>query len=255
MRKKLLFLIANVVLATCALSSCHGKLTINSDKGSDTLEFNTDSISSISINMETNATVTTDEEADDSEMLGLAPYAEMDLDLSELPKTAVQQDRLSQYVLYVNEESKPDEYNSEGCYSVWLADERSDKLCRVLVSNPTAAAPWEELQQKKSGVEVPMHLIGAASRAKFASKDGSKIVVEGCPDSRNTWTYIIDLEKQTAIQLPSTEGVQEIDRNKGEIIVASYGYYPAPDFGRYTYNEAYSLKGKFLRQTSEKVPE
>lgn len=255
MKHQLLYLFASAVLVTGILSSCHGKLTINTDHGSDTLEFNTDSIQSLNINMETNAINAEDGEADDSEMLGLAPYAETEMDLSELPKTAVMQERLSNFVLYVNEETKPNEDETAGCYTVWLADERSDKLFRVLLTNPTAAAPWEELQQKKGGVEVPMHLIGTASSAKFASKDGSKIVVEGCPDARNIWTYIIDLEKHTAIQLPSTEGVQEIDVNKGEIIVASYGYYPAPDYGRYTYNEAYSLNGKFLRQTSEKIPE
>ena len=80
-----------------------------------------------------------------------------------------------------------------------------------------------------------------------------KIVVEGCPDGRNVWTYIIDLNKRKAIQLPSTEGVQEIDMDKGEIIAASYGYYP--EGGRYTVNKAYSLEGKFLRQTSDPQPE
>ena len=63
------------------------------------------------------------------------------------------------------------------------------------------------------------------------------------------------LVDRTAIQLPSTEGVQEIDMDKGEIIAASYGYYPAPDYGRYTVNKAYSLEGKFLRQVGEPQPE
>ena len=102
------------------------------------------------------------------------------------------------------------------------------------------------------GVEVPIHLIATASSASYASEDLSKIVVEGCPDGRNTWTYIIDLVKRTAIQLPSTEGVQEIDIDKGEIIAASYGY---DDDGRYSVKKAYSLEGKFLRRVGDKERE
>ena len=79
--------------------------------------------------------------------------------------------------------------------------------------------------------------------------------MEGCPDARNTWTYTIDTKKRTVKQFPSTEGVQSIDLEKGEVILASYGYYPAPDYGRYSVTNAYTIDGKFLRQASEPQPE
>ena len=195
-----------------------------------------------------------DGEPDGSEMLGLAPYEVQEFDISELPTTAEEQDRVFNHVLYVNVEKEPDEEDLVGLYTVWVADERWDQLRKVLTTNPTAAPAWDQMKGKNAdGVEVPIHLIAVASSAQYASEDLSKIVVEGCPDGRNTWTYIIDLNKRTAIQLPSTEGVQEIDMDKGEIIAASYGYYP--EGGRYTVNKAYSLEGKFLRQTSEPVQE
>ncbi len=195
-------------------------------------------------------------EPDGSEAMGLSPYEQQDFDLSELPSTAEEQDRMFNHVLYVNVEQEPTEDDPAGLYTVWVADERWDQLRRVLTTNPTAAPAWDQMQGKNAnGVEVPIHLIAVASSAQYASEDLSKIVVEGCPDGRNTWTYIIDLVKRTAIQLPSTEGVQEIDIDKGEIIAASYGYYPAPDYGRYTVNKAYSLEGKFLRQVGEPQPE
>jgi hypothetical protein len=71
-------------------------------------------------------------------------------------------------------------------------------------------------------------------------------VFMGCPDGRNIWTYIIDPYQGTAIQLPSTEGVMSLDWEKKEIVAASYGY---DDDGRYSVNKAYSLEGKFLRET------
>lgn len=46
---------AGAALTTMLLTaSCQGKVTIHSDKGTDTIEFNTDSILEININVQTN---------------------------------------------------------------------------------------------------------------------------------------------------------------------------------------------------------
>lgn len=172
------------------------------------------------------------------------------LDISVIPETAELQDSFFQYVVYVNVEQEPNEDDPEGVYSVWWGDERTGVAYKVLTTNPMAIGQWEKMEKEGSNaVDVPIDQVAAASRAYIASEDASKIIVEGCPDARNIWTYIIDVFGQTAKQLPSTEGVQDLDWKKGEVIVASYGYYP--EGGRYTYNKAYSLDGKYLRQTSE----
>ena len=230
MKKTIFTILAGVALMPCVLSACRGQMTIKTDKGTDTINFDTDSVQNINVNVEAHVRVTT----------------------GELPATAKEQDRTAQYVLYVNEDESPNEDGDPGVYSVWVADEKAGTQQKVLTTNPKAEPAWEKMSQKDAdGVAVSLQQVGAASSAQFASKDGRKIVVEGCPDSRNMWTYIIDLDKRTAIQLPSTEGVQDIDMSKGEIFAASYGYYPAPDYGRYTVTKAYSLDGKFLRQASE----
>lgn len=177
-----------------------------------------------------------------------------EFDISELPASANEQDRIFNHVLYVNEDKSPDENDFAGVYTVWVADERWGVTRKILTTNPEAKAQWSRMSGKEAdGVAVPMNMIAVASSASYASEDFSKIVVEGCPDGRNTWTYIIDIPKHTAIQLPSTEGVQDIDMDEGEIIAASYGYYP--EGGRYTVNKAYSLDGKFLRQVGDPQPE
>ena len=79
------------------------------------------------------------------------------------------------------------------------------------------------------------------------------MVVEGCPDSRNIWTYIIDVNTLTAMQISATEGVQECDWDRKEIIVSSYGYYE--EGGRYTYKKAIDVNGRFLRQVGERERE
>lgn len=240
MKKTILF-IASVLLLTSCNKLSQAKMFAET---MDSLLNTTDSLSG------NNDYEAEEGEADDTETMGLALYEAEAIDISELPKTAEEQDRQGRLVLYVNVEQEPTEDESTGIYSVWMADEKAGKACKILTTNPTAGGLWDEMEDKNAA-PTEMHLIAAAERAFFASKDGKKVIVQGCPDGRNYWTYIIDTEKRTAKQYPSTEGVQSIDLDKGEVILASYGYYPAPDYGRYTVNNAYTIDGKFLRQVGE----
>lgn len=241
MKKNIILAAFGAALLTACLLSCTSNKNTNGEDPNDSTKTGLHSTDSI------------EGEADDTEMQGLTPYEEETFSIDKLPKTAVLQAKSGNYELYVNVEQEPDEDDLAGTYSVWVADKSVKTVRRVLLTNPTAGAVWEEMTAKNAGVEVPIHLVAAADKALFASKDCKKILVEGCPDARNIWTYIIDLDKHTAMQLPGTEGVQNIDLDKGEVILASYGYYE--EGGRYTYQKAYSLDGKFLRQTSDPEPE
>ncbi len=177
------------------------------------------------------------------------------LDISELPKTAVrQEDAHFQYAVYVNvDKPASGEGEMDAVRSVWFADERAGTVIKVCVTNPRAEAQWSKMSGKEAdGVSVALTQIAAAEKAMIAPGDVSKVIVEGCPDGRNIWTYIIDPYYGTAIQLPSTEGVVSLDWEKKEIIAASYGY---DDDGRYSVNQAYSLDEKFLRRVGEKERE
>ena len=177
------------------------------------------------------------------------------LDISEMPKTAVrQQNAHFQYAVYINvDKPASGEGEMDAVRSVWLADERTGTVIKVCVTNPMAEVQWSKMSSKDAdGVSVALTQIAAADKAMIAPGDVSKVIVEGCPDGRNIWTYIIDPYQGTAIQLPSTEGVVSLDWEKKEIIAASYGY---DDDGRYTVNNAYSLAGKFLRMVGGKERE
>ena len=180
---------------------------------------------------------------------------EKQLGISEMPKTAVRQENAHfQYAVYVNVDNPASgEGEMDEVRSVWLADERSGTVIKVCVTNPMAEVQWSKMSSKDAdGVSVALTQIAAADKAMIAPGDVSKVIVEGCPDGRNIWTYIIDPYQGTAIQLPSTEGVVSLDWEKKEIIAASYGY---DDDGRYTVNNAYSLAGKFLRMVGGKERE
>ena len=180
---------------------------------------------------------------------------EKQLGISEMPKTAVRQENAHfQYAVYVNvDRPASGEGEMDAVRSVWLADERTGTVIKVCVTNPMAEVQWSKMSSKDAdGVSVALTQIAAADKAMITPGDVSKVIVEGCPDGRNIWTYIIDPYQGTAIQLPSTEGVVSLDWEKKEIIAASYGY---DDDGRYTVNNAYSLAGKFLRMVGGKERE
>lgn len=177
------------------------------------------------------------------------------LDIGKMPKTAVrQQDSYFQYAVYINvEKSASGEGEMDAIKSVWLADERSGTVVKVCVTNPMADAQWDKMSAKDAdAVRVPLTQIAAADKAMIAPGDVRKVIVEGCPDGRNIWTYIIDPYKGTARQLPSSEGVTNLDWEKKEIIAASYGY---DADGRYSVKKVYSLDGKYLRMEGEKERE
>ena len=177
------------------------------------------------------------------------------LKLEEMPKTAVRHPyAFFQHAVYINvDRPSANEGEVEAICSVWLADEKAGTVIKVCVTNPMAELQWSRMPGRDAdGVDVPITQIAAAEKAYIAPGDVSKVIVEGCPDNRNIWTYIIDPYAQTAIQLPSTEGVVNLDWEKKEIIAASYGY---DDDGRYSVKKAYSLEGKFLRRVGEKERE
>jgi hypothetical protein len=189
-----------------------------------------------------------------SEITGSKDSTEVDLlDIDEMPKTTVRQpDAHFQHAVYVNiDKPASGEGEMDAVYSVWLADERAGTVIKVCITNPMAESQWQKMNGKDA-VDVPITQIASAEKAYIAPGNVSKVIVEGCPDGRNMWTYIIDPYKGTAKQLPSTEGVVTLEWEKKEIIAASYGY---DDDGRYSIKKAYSLEGKFLRRVGNKERE
>lgn len=176
------------------------------------------------------------------------------LDISEMPSTAKRLNNHFQYAVYTNEERVMEDFDNAIVYSIWLADERTGTVRKICETNPKAEAQWEKMSDEQAdGVAVALDQIASAEKAWIAPGDVSKVVVQGCPDGRNEWTYIIDTDAKTAIQLPSTEGVASLDWEKKEIIVASYGYHS--EGGRYTFLSAYDNNGKFLRMVGDKSDE
>ena len=173
----------------------------------------------------------------------------------KMPETAVRQpDAHFQYAVYINEEKPASgEGEMDAVKSVWLCNERSGMVIKVCETNPMADALWSKMTDEEAdAIDVPFSQIAAADKAMIAPGDVNKVIVEGCPDGRNIWTYIIDPYIGIAKQLPSSEGVVSVDWGKKEITAASYGY---DEGGRYSVKKVYSIDGQFLRRVGDKERE
>lgn len=171
-----------------------------------------------------------------------------------IPATAVCHDTHYDCAVYINQE-RPSANEGEvpAVNSVWWKNLATGEVIFVCQTNPNAAAHWTEMQGREAAaVEVPVTDIIAADQAKIAPGNGRQLIIEGCPDGRNLWTYVFDLDTNIVRQFPSTEGVVSIDYDKGELILSSYAY---DDEGRYSYLNAYTPAGQFLRNVAEKVQE
>ena len=158
-----------------------------------------------------------------------------------LPDDAELKDEVEYSELYVNVDGVGSE---NGQWSVWLRDKITGLVTYLFATNNTAQPRWDQMQDG-NGIAVPMDEIAAGNcyNTLFIPWDADKIFVEGCPDGRNVWSYIIDTITKEAIQLPTNEGLIAIDPGKQEIHMSNYLYYP--DGGRYSVERVYTIDGRF----------
>ena len=143
--------------------------------------------------------------------------------------------------LYVNVDGVGSE---NGQWSVWMRDKNTGLVTYLFATENTAEPRWDQMQDG-NGIKVPFDQIAAGNcfTTVFIPWDSDKIFVEGCPDGRNVWSYIIDMNTKEAIQLPTNEGLIAIDPGKREIHMSNYQY--NPEGGRYSVERVYTLDGRF----------
>ena len=160
-----------------------------------------------------------------------------------LPNTAVQKDENAEVILYTNLDIKGTE-DSNSQASVWLKYKESGKVRFLFNTNNDAKPRWNDMKDG-NGVNVPIEEIaaGECDKCRLIPWDKDKVFVEGCPDSRNIWSYIYDIRNGSAIQLPSTEGLLNIDAASQLFNMSLYRYHP--EGGRYSVKRSYTIDGKY----------
>lgn len=74
-----------------------------------------------------------------------------------------------------------------------------------------------------------------------------QLIVEGCPDLRNVFSYFIDVENNKAWKIPSNQGYVGTTSEEGYMVFQSYRYVKDPDVaGRYTFLQIFDDEGKMV---------
>ena len=91
--------------------------------------------------------------------------------------------------------------------------------------------------------------LGRQLTCAFVPWDANLIFIEGCPDGRNIWSYVININEGSAMQFPTNEGLFTFDVDGERYHMCNYNYYP--DGGRYSMERIYNADGTFTGQESE----
>ena len=162
----------------------------------------------------------------------------------DLPETAELKDERGSMQLYVNLDVEGED-GEENMYSFWLRDKQTGDVTWLFAANNAAEPRWNDMKDG-NGIRVSKEeiAVGEVTNVRFLPWDSGKIFLEGCPDGRNIWSYLYDVEDETAIQFPSTEGLQGMDVNARVLYLGSYRYHP--EGGRYSVVRGYSTDGVYM---------
>ncbi len=167
---------------------------------------------------------------------------------NSLPSTAQLADDNGFQQVYLNYDVAGNEDDEPDIVSVWIVNKQQQTATRLLVTNPAAQSVWDRMQDRNA-VSIPLTQIAAAYKARFVPGE-NKVIVEGVPDARNVWSYLIDLNTKKASQLSSNSGlVGFCGEDETYIVMQSYRYNPDPEVGgRFPILQLFTTNGRFVKE-------
>ena len=98
-----------------------------------------------------------------------------------------------------------------------------------------------------SFIPVPIDSIPVTSTVSIYCDDPLQLIVEGCPDMRNEFSYFIDVPSRQAWYVPANQGYIGSTLQEGYMIFQSYRYVSDPDIaGRYTFLQLFDETGNMV---------
>lgn len=170
-----------------------------------------------------------------------------------VPSTAYVVAENEDYKVFLNDEAIAD--SIEGLpaikqVSLWVCENAEREGKKVLTTHIHANGSWFSMDH---AVKVPRDSIPAIHKVVILSwhDDPLKLLVEGCSDYRNVQSFIINIESDSAICLPTNSGLIGMSEEEGLLIMQSYAYYE--DGGRYNVIEAYDEEGNRISSMEAKI--
>ena len=172
---------------------------------------------------------------------------------SDIPTTAQIVAENEYYVVFLNDEAIGDSIEGLGAIkqvSLWTFDKDKKSAKKILLSHPNADGSRFSIEHN---VIIPLDSIPTISKVIILSWRGEplKLLVEGCSDYRNVESFIIDINSDQAICLPTNRGLIGISEEEGLLIMQSYAYYE--EGGRYNVIEAFDERGNRIASMDAKM--
>ncbi len=157
---------------------------------------------------------------------------------AQLPDGAINIASALSYELYVVGDDAP------GARSLWIQYNATKEVKCLLQTSQEPLDFSEYAFNQEDGKVMPANAICSISNAFVYPGANCYVVLEGCPDSRNIYTFIYDVRNGHTIHLPTNNGFIGFTNEDTDLLSESYDYYPQG--GRYSVVDAYDINGKHL---------
>ena len=171
-----------------------------------------------------------------------------------LPTTARLADSGDNLSVYLNDDKKAEYDEDAYTTSLYIYDHKTKDLTKLLTTTEPEGYSWIK-ETGKDAVRCSLADIHAIYEARLFPYD-RKLLVCGCFDMRNVFSFIIDIETKDVLCLPTNGGLLGFTSEEGFAVMQSYEYNTGVDeegeflCGRHTLISVFDENGRFVRSMS-----
>lgn len=148
-------------------------------------------------------------------------------------------------VLYQVVDSAKDEYDIPEV-AIWIKNKKTEEETKLY---QTIRPDWHcwYMVDGNNFYSVSIDSILVTSRVSIYNDDPLQLIVEGCPDMRNEFSYFIDVSRRKAWYIPANQGYVGHTSEERYMIFQSYRYVSDSDIaGRYTFLQLFDETGNMV---------
>ena len=168
-----------------------------------------------------------------------------------LPRTARMTDKSEEFAIFLNEDKKAEYDEDAFIVSLYVYNYKTRQLTKLLTTTEPEGYKWYNPAGENASkcLLTDIHSIYYARLFPYAKK----LLVTGCFDSRNEFSYIIDLDDKSAMLLPTNSGFIGFTSEEGYAVMQSYAYNSGldengePKGGRHTVLSVFDGNGTLIR--------
>ena len=168
-----------------------------------------------------------------------------------LPRTARMTDKSDEFAIFLNDDKKAEYDEDAFIVSMYVYNYKTRQLTKLLTTTEPEGYKWYNPDGENASkcLLTDIHSIYYTRLFPYAEK----LLVTGCFDSRNEFSYIIDLNDKSAMFLPTNSGFIGFTSEEGYAVMQSYAYNSGVDEngelkgGRHTILSVFDENGIFIR--------